>query len=225
MLLNLEKTDALVERHVGVSINLAAIFSPLKLSAKQTALDSSIVYSAPQRAGRRLGQLHPDNGNAMEGVEPPVELGDPIENQPQPVPLYENRLSTPFFIRFPAATAGAFLTGAALGVSHGGKTAGMRFRAENSHRFPTTSAGWYLYHKSKNYHMMLGGIKEGLKMGAKVGFWAGSFFVVEEAVDEWRGTKDFLSTVVAGMTLAAGFSGQPWSVCPVPPLHGYLAQC
>ncbi|CAD6577444.1 MAG: hypothetical protein ASARMPREDX12_008350 [Alectoria sarmentosa] len=151
----------------------------------------------------------------MEGVEPPVELGDPIENQPQPVPLYENRLSTPFFIRFPAATAGAFLTGAALGVSHGGKTAGMRFRAENSHRFPTTSAGWYLYHKSKNYHMMLGGIKEGLKMGAKVGFWAGSFFVVEEAVDEWRGTKDFLSTVVAGMTLAAGFSGQPWNILPL----------
>ncbi|CAF9934427.1 MAG: hypothetical protein ALECFALPRED_005942 [Alectoria fallacina] len=151
----------------------------------------------------------------MEGVEPPVELGGLTEYQPQPVPLYENRLSTPFIIRFPAATAGAFLTGAALGVSHGGKTAGMRFRAENSHRFPTTSAGWYLYHKSKNYHMMLGGIKEGLKMGTKVGFWAGSFFVVEEAVDELRGTKDFLSTVVAGMTIAAGFSGQPWNILPL----------
>ena len=151
----------------------------------------------------------------MDSVEPPIEAGGPKKSKSQRYPLYENRLSIPFYIRFPAATAGAFLTGAALGISHGGKTAGMRFRAENAHRFPTTSTGWYLYHKSKNYHMMLGGIKEGLKMGSKIGFWAGSFFIVEEAVDQWRGKKDFLSTVVAGMTIAAGFSGQPWSVCPV----------
>lgn len=158
----------------------------------------------------------------MESVEPPVEASGLNEYHPHSVPLYENRLSTPFFIRFPAATAGAFLTGAVLGVSHGGKTAGMRFRAENSHRFPTTSTGWYLYHKSKNYHIMLGGIKEGLKMGSKIGFWAGSFFIVEEAVDEWRGQKDFLSTVIAGMSIAAAFSGQPWSVCPPFHLPGQL---
>ena len=153
----------------------------------------------------------------MERVEPPIEASGLTEYRSQSVPWYDNRLSTPFFIRFPAATAGAFLTGAVMGVSLGGKTAGMRFRAENSHRFPTTSTGWYLYHKSKNYHMMLGGIKEGLKMGSKIGFWAGSFFITEEAVDEWRGQKDFLSTVVAGMSVAAGFSGQPWSVCPTIP--------
>lgn len=161
----------------------------------------------------------------MEGTELPVDARNPIEYHPQTVPLYENRLSTPFSIRFPAATAAAFLTGAALGVSHGGKTAGMRFRAENSHRFPTTSTGWYLYHKSKNYHVMLGGIKEGLKMGSKIGFWAGSFFLVEEAVDQWRGTKDFLSTVIAGMAIAAGFSGQPWSVCPIYYCLDSLTQC
>ena len=122
---------------------------------------------------------------------------------------YENRLSTPFVVRFPAAATGAFVTGLTLGLSHGGKTSGLRFRAENSHRFPTTSTGWYLYHKSKNYHMMLGGIKEGLKMGSKVGFWAGGFFLVEEAVDRVRGTKDFLSTVIAGLSISGGFSA--WS--------------
>lgn len=171
------------------------------------------LWSAPQRAGRKLWQLHYYKENGMESKEFPVDAGSPLKYRPQPFPSYENRLSIPFFVRFSAATAGAVLTGAALGVSHGGKLAGMRFRAENSHRFPATSTGWYLYHKSKNYHIMLGGIKEGLKMGSKIGFWTGSFFLVEEAVDEWRGTKDFLSTVVAGMTIAAGFSGQPWSVC------------
>ena len=156
----------------------------------------------------------------MGSTELPVHAGSPIGYTSESVPAYENRLSIPFHVRFPAATAGAFLTGAALGVSHGGKTAGMRFRAENSHRFPTTPTGWYLYHKSKNYHVMLGGIKEGLKMGSKISIWGGSFFVVEQAVDEWRGTKDFLSTVIAGMSIAAAFSAQPWSAWPVIPLPG-----
>ena len=150
----------------------------------------------------------------MESVQPPVEAGGTTEYGPPPVPESESRLSVPFYIRFPVATTGAFVVGAGMGISHGGKTAGMRFRAENAHRFPTTPTGWYLYHKSKNYHSMLGGIREGLKMGPKIGFWAGSFFLAEEAVDRWRGKKDFLSTVVAGMTIAAGFSGQPWSVFP-----------
>ena len=150
----------------------------------------------------------------MESGEPPVEATDPVKHDPPRLSHYENRLDIPFSIRLPLATAIAILTGATLGISHGGKTAGMRFRAENAHRFPTTSTGWYLYHKSKNYHMMLGGLKEGLKMSPKIGFWAGTFFIAEEAVDRLRGTKDFLSAVIAGMTIAAGFSGQPWSVCP-----------
>ena len=152
--------------------------------------------------------------DGMESVQPPVEAGGTTDYGPPPVPESESRLSVPFYIRFPVATTGAFVVGAGMGISHGGKTAGMRFRAENAHRFPTTPTGWYLYHKSKNYHSMLGGIREGLRMGPKIGFWAGSFFLAEEAVDRWRGKKDFLSTVVAGMTIAAGFSGQPWSVFP-----------
>ena len=124
-------------------------------------------------------------------------------------PNLESRLSIPFSMRFPAATGVAFVTGLSLGLSHGSKIYGLRFRAENAHRFPTSSTGWYLYHKSKNYHMMLGGIKEGLKMGSKIAFWGGGFFLVEEAVDRLRGTKDFMSTLVAGLSVSGGFSA--WS--------------
>ncbi|KAL6714109.1 hypothetical protein ACLMJK_008603 [Lecanora helva] len=127
---------------------------------------------------------------------------------------HESRLSIPFSIRFPAATTLAFITGLSLGLSHGSKTAGLRFRAENSHRFPTTSTGWYLYHKSKNYHMMLGGIKEGVKMGAKISFWGGGFFLVEEAIDRLRRTKDFFSTLIAGLSISGGFSA--WNRFPLP---------
>lgn len=124
--------------------------------------------------------------------------------------FYENRLSIPSIFRIPSAAVLGFLGGFGLGASHGGKMAGMRFRAENSHRFPTTQVGWYLYHKSKNYHIALGGIKEGMVMGTKVSVWAGSFFVMEEIVDQLRGTKDFVSTAVAGLSIAGAFSA--WSM-------------
>ena len=83
---------------------------------------------------------------------------------------------------------------------------GLQFRAENSHRFPSSSKGWYLYHKSKNYNSMVGGIKEGLKLGSRVAIWAGLFFYFEEIVDQMRAQRDALSTVVAGLTVAGIFS-------------------
>lgn len=84
--------------------------------------------------------------------------------------------------------------------------AGMVFRAENAHRFPTSQKGWYLYHKTKNYHAILGGLKDGLKMTRKLSFLAGFFFGAEAVVDTARGNKDFASTAVAGSVVAAGFS-------------------
>lgn len=145
----------------------------------------------------------------MEESNRPVEATTTLTPLSGTTPNHSHRLSIPFGTRFPSATAIAFITGLSLGLSHGSKTAGLRFRAENSHRFPTTTTGWYLYHKSKNYHVMLGGIKEGLKMGPKIAFWGGGFFLVEEAVDRLRGTKDFLSTLIAGLSISGWFSA--WS--------------
>ncbi|KAL8701720.1 MAG: hypothetical protein Q9201_004752 [Fulgogasparrea decipioides] len=82
----------------------------------------------------------------------------------------------------------------------------LRFRAENSHRFPTTSTGWYLYHKSKNYNVMYASMKEGAKLGLRLPGWALGFIFIEDAIDNRRGTKDFLSTVIAGLTLSGLFS-------------------
>lgn len=128
----------------------------------------------------------------------------------------DSRFSFPFGMRLPIATSISFFSGLVLGMSHGSQMAGFRFRAENAHRLPATPTGWYLYHKSKNYNMALGGVKEGLKMGAKVSFWTAGFFSIEETFDRYRGTKDFFNTVIASLSIAGGFS--LWSMLLLP-LH------
>ncbi|TVY56994.1 hypothetical protein LCER1_G003327 [Lachnellula cervina] len=125
----------------------------------------------------------------------------------------EARLSIPYSVRLLLATSLSFMAGGGLGVSHGAQQAGLRFRAENAHRLPNSQAGWYFYHKSKNYNMALGGVKEGLKMGARISFWTAGFFAIEELFDRYRRTKDFLNTVLASLVVSGSFS--LWNRFPV----------
>lgn len=95
--------------------------------------------------------------------------------------------------------------------------------------------GWYLYHKSKNYHMALGGVREGFRMGLKQAGWVGVFVGMEEFIDRGRagvvralrgvrgvnndedraaGSRDFLSSLLAGMGTAGAFSA--WNRFPIP---------
>lgn len=114
--------------------------------------------------------------------------------------------------RIPYATTCAFTVGSMLGYYHGSNKTGMRFRAENAHRFPTTSTGWFQYHKTKNYVSIVGGVKDAMKMGSKLGAGALAFCLFEETVDYARhDERDFISTVTAGLSFSGLFSlfGEP----------------
>ncbi|KAG9249273.1 hypothetical protein BJ878DRAFT_531300 [Calycina marina] len=124
-----------------------------------------------------------------------------------------SRFSLPWHVRLPFATSMSFIVGMGLGMSHGSQAAGLRFRAENAHRLPTTPTGWYLYHKSKNYQRAFGGVIEGFRMGAKVSIWTAGFFSIEEMYDRYRGRKDFANTVLASLTVAGAFSA--WNQFPI----------
>ncbi|KAI4117896.1 MAG: hypothetical protein LQ345_001959 [Seirophora villosa] len=125
----------------------------------------------------------------------------------RPSPLdHQLRLSSYFTDRFLLGSAFAFIGGGILGGYHGSTMASLRFRAENSHRFPTTTTGWYQYHKSKNYNCMLRAVKEGLRLGPRLAGWTGGFFLLEELVDRWRLKRDAISSVVAALTLSSLFS-------------------
>ncbi|KAF2458247.1 hypothetical protein BDY21DRAFT_284488 [Lineolata rhizophorae] len=123
----------------------------------------------------------------------------------------DDRLAMPFWFRATLATSCAAMFGFFLGATHGGRMAALRFRAENAHRLPTNKVGWYLYHRSKNHHSIIGALKGGIKAAARVGLWVGMFYTVEEGVDHglkrtvgWEPT--FLSSVAAGMSTASVFS-------------------
>ncbi|KAL2138540.1 hypothetical protein VTI28DRAFT_6616 [Corynascus sepedonium] len=121
--------------------------------------------------------------------------------------FYQNsRLSLPAPLRIPMASILSFCAGFTLGTAQGGKMAGLRFRAEHAHKLPTSTTGWYLYHKSKNYQMAYGGIREGFRMGFKVSFWTTAMFGIEQMFDSYRGTADMFNTVTSCVTVAGGFS-------------------
>ncbi|EHY56506.1 hypothetical protein HRR83_002409 [Exophiala dermatitidis] len=161
--------------------------------------------------------------------EPPTSQVQPVsEPEPEPVTTESpvgftgwpnERLSIPFVLRAPTLMMASFGCGFILGSSQGATKGAYRYRAENAHRLPTTQTGWFLYQKSKNYHAMLSGIKEGSRFGAVCMGWATLFMVTEEMVDLSRtrllarkgedvatGQRDAGSTVIAGMTLAGFYS-------------------
>jgi len=129
-------------------------------------------------------------------------LGDEYEEEIQA----PNRLSSTPRNRILLASVAAGMIGAGLGMSHGANMTGLRFRAENAHRLPTSQQGWFLYHKSKNYAVMLGGTKEARRMGSKLAVWTALFLVIEDLVDRSRRRRDALSTICAGLTTAGAFS-------------------
>ncbi|KAJ5103319.1 hypothetical protein N7532_003848 [Penicillium argentinense] len=109
--------------------------------------------------------------------------------------------------RIPYATMSGFSAGLGLGYIYGSNKAGLQFRAENAHRFPTTSTGWWQYHKTKNYISIVGGVKEGFKMGFRLGAGSLVFCLFEETVDYARHEeRDFLSTVTAGLSFSGVYS-------------------
>ncbi|KAI5305534.1 hypothetical protein KEM56_004134, partial [Ascosphaera pollenicola] len=139
-------------------------------------------------------------------TEAPLTEQADTNHPPHPLPNDDPthpRLGLPAPLRIPIATATACSMGLLLGASHGSSMAALKFRAENAHRLPKSTLQWYQYHRSKNYRAMVGGLKEGSRMGLKLGLGVACFALFEETCDRARhGNKDFLSTVTAGLTFS-----------------------
>ncbi|KAH9853593.1 hypothetical protein C2E23DRAFT_728206 [Lenzites betulinus] len=83
--------------------------------------------------------------------------------------------------RFYLLPGAALIVGTTIGLYRGSRTASLRFLAENAHRTPKTVRGWYLYNKTKNYRVLLGGLKGAGADATKLGLTAAGWVFLEEA--------------------------------------------
>lgn len=113
--------------------------------------------------------------------------GDALQRSPERIST-QIHVSDDSIILIPVS---AFLFGFVSGLVTSSRLSGRQFLAENAHRLPTTVQGWYFYQKSKNYRVMFGGVKGGLRTGAKLGSWTLAFVGMQEIVE--RGRKSLLS--------------------------------
>lgn len=96
--------------------------------------------------------------------------------------------------------------GFSMGAFLGAQQSGLQYLAENAHKLPTTVQGWYFYHKTKNYRMMLGGVKRGMRFAGKTGGLCLLYGGLEAALDDVRGEADVLNSVAAGVATSTIFS-------------------
>ncbi|KAI0347184.1 hypothetical protein BDW22DRAFT_1367558 [Trametopsis cervina] len=135
---------------------------------------------------------------------PAWSASDNNENKPRAI-----RLNIPS--RFYLLPGAALLLGTSLGLVRGSRRASLRFLAENVHRPPTTVQGWYFYNKTKNYRVLMGGLKEAGAEAARLGGTAAGWVCLEEGVErldgKWPGMGvGEVREVVAGTGTAAVFS-------------------
>ncbi|KAL7271435.1 hypothetical protein RUND412_005804 [Rhizina undulata] len=122
-------------------------------------------------------------------------------------PSPHSRLGIKFPSRLVLTNLSAGVLGFTFGTISGSTKSALQFRAENSHRLPTTQKDWYFYHKAKNYRVAHGGIKQGLRSAGGLAVWVSAFVVLEDAVDRLRGRVDALGTVVSALAVAGGVAG------------------
>lgn len=107
--------------------------------------------------------------------------------------------------RFMVVPGTAFIVGSAIGIMKGGRTASMRFLAENAHRPPTTVQGWYFYKKTKNYRVMLGSLKGAGSEASKLTALAVGYVGMEEGMDRlgWGSAKCIGAAVGTALVFSA----------------------
>lgn len=121
---------------------------------------------------------------------------------------HNNRLSRPGPARIVFYFTNALGIFWVIGFLRARRLTAHQFLAENSHRLPTSDAGWYLYHRAKNYRVLWQGFKGGVKYGFAGGAFAFFYGFVEEAWDQGvrKGKVDASGSLVAGTATATVFA-------------------
>lgn len=158
--------------------------------------DKAMTAAPPPPQGPPLTTINENNGH-----EAPLESETQITAGP-----VITRAGVAAQPRLVLMTSIGALWGFAIGSYLGGKQTSFQYLAENAHRLPTTVQGWYFYHKTKNYKVILGGIKRGARMAIPTGAICLAYGAIEAGLDDVRKEADVFNSVMAGMGTGVLFS-------------------
>lgn len=159
----------------------------------------------------RVQHEEPKPPTAASNV-PPAETNDlsAVEKSsaPEVIVDHSNRLSRPGPARMTFYFTNSLAAFWVIGFLRTRRLAAHQFLAENSHRLPTSDAGWYLYHRAKNYRVVWRGFKGGIQTALVGGACAFLYGFVEEAWDQGvrKGKVDAAGSMVAGGVTAGAFA-------------------
>lgn len=147
----------------------------------------------------------------MPSPSPEQHVSSPYTHSsppPQPIVDHHNRLSRPGPARMMFYVSNGVGMFWVIGFLRTRRLAAHQFLAENSHRLPTSDAGWYLYHRAKNYQVVWRGFKGGLRYAAIGGACAFLYGFIEEVWDQGvrKGQVDPGGSTVAGAATAGTFA-------------------
>lgn len=108
--------------------------------------------------------------------------------------------------RFYLLPGAAIVLGTTIGLFRGSRRASLRFLAENVHRPPTTVQGWYFYQKTKNYRVILGGLKGAGADALRLGTTAAAWVCFEEGATRLGEEVANFKEIIAGLGTSAVFS-------------------
>ncbi|TPX44263.1 hypothetical protein SeMB42_g04400 [Synchytrium endobioticum] len=104
-------------------------------------------------------------------------------------------------------TTAGFITGFCSGFYLAGRHRRLQFLAENAHRQPKTTKGWYMYHKYKNYETIHAGTGGGVRYGIKFGLIAAGFTLSEQIMEKYvAGGESWLCSSASGVWTGVGFA-------------------
>ncbi|KAJ9478250.1 hypothetical protein PHBOTO_001809 [Pseudozyma hubeiensis] len=136
---------------------------------------------------RRFSTLpHPNSNDSISSSSKTYTVHSPLEDLDSNLEDDNDSSFKRILAISPVLPSTAFGLGLVSGVLTSGRKAGLVFMAENAHRLPDTVQGWYFYSKTKNYKVLLGAAKGGLKQGVRLGVWTTGFCFAERMAELTR---------------------------------------
>ncbi|PWN28292.1 hypothetical protein BDZ90DRAFT_231286 [Jaminaea rosea] len=133
-----------------------------------------------QASTSKASQEQPNQASSTLAKPPTSPSDDPLPSSVMQASPFSATTTASFLATLsPTIPFASFSLGFFSGLITQSNRAGLVFMAENAHRRPDTVQGWYFYNKTKNYRVLLAGLKGGFALGTRLAAWTTLFVLLD----------------------------------------------